>query len=48
MARSLGVGGMAMATRREEAFDVQGLLVNERFTKRLMAAEDLQEYTTVR
>lgn len=48
LARELGVGRERGAVRRREAFDVQGLLVNERFTKRLMAPEDLNEYTLVR
>lgn len=37
----------AAARRRGEAFDVQGLLVNERFTKRLMSTDELDEYTLV-
>lgn len=49
LARELGAARRAHgASRRREAFDVQGLLVNERFTKRLMAPSDLDEYTLVR
>lgn len=49
LARELGVTRRAHSvSRRREAFDVQGLLVNERFTKRLMAPSDLDEYTLVR
>lgn len=50
LAHELGVGARrgGGAARRREAFDVQGLLVNERFTKRLMAPADLDEYTLVR
>jgi len=48
LARELGAGRRAIgASRRREVFDVQGLLVNERFTKRLMAPADLDEYTLV-
>lgn len=47
LARDLRVEGR-FAQRRREAFDVQGLLVNERFTKRFMSPEDLDEYTLVR
>ncbi|CAN0431920.1 unnamed protein product, partial [Ectocarpus fasciculatus] len=35
----------AAARRRGEAFDVQGLLVKERFTERLMPTDELDEYT---
>ncbi|CAN0406214.1 unnamed protein product, partial [Hapterophycus canaliculatus] len=51
LARELGGGSRggrrtaAAARRRGEPFDVQGLLVNERFTKRLMSPDDLDEYT---
>lgn len=45
---SKGVSRRAAAARRRgEAFDVQGLLVNERFTKRLMSTDELDEYTLV-
>ena len=48
LARELGSGGRHHgANRRRAPFDVQGLLVNERFTKRLMAPADLDEYTLV-
>ncbi|CBN76100.1 conserved unknown protein [Ectocarpus siliculosus] len=46
---SKGVSRRAAAARRRgEAFDVQGLLVNERFTKRLMSADELDEYTLLK
>ena len=51
LARELGGGSSrrhAGASRRRQAYDVQGLLVNERFTKRLLAPDDLDEYTLVR
>ncbi|CAM9705828.1 unnamed protein product, partial [Ectocarpus sp. 12 AP-2014] len=57
LARDLGGRGQgskgvsrraAAARRRGEAFDVQGLLVNERFTKRLMSADELDEYTLLK
>lgn len=52
LARDLGGGGKSSrrgaARRRGEVFDVHGLLVNERFTKRLMSPDELDEYTLVR
>lgn len=56
LARELGGGRgrgssrktAAAARRRGEPFGVQGLLVNERFTKRLMSPDDVDEYTLVR
>lgn len=49
LARELGGGSRRGAARRRggEAFDVQGLLVNERFTKRLLSPDELDEYTLV-
>ncbi len=55
LARELGGGSKGKmkarrgaARRRGEVFDVQGLVVNERFTKRLMSPDELDEYTLVR
>lgn len=52
LARDLGGGRKSgrrgVARRRGEVLDVQGLLVNERFTKRLMSPDELDEYTLVR
>ena len=49
LARELGGGSRRHAgpSRRRQPYDVQGLLVNERFTKRLLAPSDLDEYTLV-
>ena len=48
--RKSGTRGGSAARRRRggEVLDVQGLLVNERFTKRLMSPDELDEYTLVR
>ncbi|CAN0263384.1 unnamed protein product [Pylaiella littoralis] len=50
LARELGGGSRRGAARRRggEAFDVQGLLVNERFTKRLLSPDELDEYTLLK
>ncbi|CAM9674566.1 unnamed protein product, partial [Laminaria digitata] len=49
LARELGGGRRhAGASRRRQAYDVQGLLVNERFTKRLLDPSDLDEYTLLK
>eukprot|EP00903_Cladosiphon_okamuranus_P022320 g20526.t1 len=52
LARDLGGGSKSsrrgFARRRSEVLDVQGLLVNERFTKRLMSPDELDEYTLLK